>query len=143
MRFMRELLRPTPLERTARRMANMEKAVRRERDDIPLFPEMVRFSSASDRFAHFDRANMEYVQRLRDGDARTWRKFRRRLYSLSPEERRRFLEYWNAGMAPATAANASDALVAFFRRMDWRIEDWESTAPGLSEIFLKGATWAK
>ncbi len=129
MRFMRNIIRPTPIERTARRMKNAEKAVRRERDDIPLFPELMRFTSASERLDQIDAANMAYWRRIRDCDARMWRKFRRRLYGLPERDRSRFLDYWNAHvMIPGEACYASDTLTNFFDREDWLAEDREEMA---------------
>ena len=123
-RFARCPMRPSHIERTSRRIKNAERAVAKERDDIPLFPELVRFRSADERLTHLDDVNMAYWQRQRDLEADTWRKFRARLASLPGHERARFLAYWNSHtMIPATAYYASDTLTNFLGRADWRDAD--------------------
>lgn len=124
MRFQRFKVRPSPIERTARRVRNAERSIQRERDDIPLFPELVRFKSVDERLRHLDNMTMAYWQRIRDASAKTWRKFRRRLYSLPEADIDKFLAYWNTRvMIPGEAHYASDTLTHFFQREDWRIAD--------------------
>ncbi len=124
MRFKRFPFHPTPIVRTVRRVKNAERAVQKDKDDIPLFPEMARFQNADERLDHLDKVNISYWQKIRDSDAHMWRKFRRRLYSLSCNERLRFLEYWNTHfMIPGEACYASDTLTQFFNLDEWRNED--------------------
>ena len=123
-RFSRFSFHPSPIIRTERRIKNAWRAVQRELDDIPLFPQLARYSSASERLDQIDSANMVYWQRIRDNDAKTWRKFRRRLASLLPADAERFIEYWNSHTAiPGDACYASDTLTIFFNRKDWIMED--------------------
>lgn len=124
MRFQRFDIRPGKIPRTTRRLKNAEKAIERERDSIPLFPELVRFKTVEQRLDHLDDCQIRYWQNIRDQLAQTWRKFRQRLYGLPEAERQRFLDYWNSRtMTPAQAYCASDALTNFFHRDDWRSED--------------------
>lgn len=104
-------------------MRNAARAIQREIDQIPLFPELVRFKSVEERLDHLDDVQIAYWQGIRDHEAATWRKVRRRLYSLNDYEMARFLAYWNSHGCPGTACNASELLRAFFRREDWRLED--------------------
>ena len=124
MRFTPMTIRPTPIERTSRRIKAAEKAVKRELEKYPLFPELARFNNAEMRLNQLDDLSKSYWQNIRDEEARTWRKFRRRLRSLDSSEQERFLDYWNShGMIPGTAHYASDTLTLFFNRNDWRLED--------------------
>ena len=124
MRFQRFPFHPSPINRTSRRVKNAERAIQRERDDVPLFPEMMRFKTADERLDYIDRVQIEYWQRMRDADALTWRKFRKRLYGLDREARQRFLDYWNSRkMIPGVACYASDTLTSFLGREDWIMED--------------------
>ena len=123
MRFQHFDIRPGKIPRTTRRLKNAKKAIERERDSIPLFPELVRFKTAEQRLDHLDEVQIAYWQGIRDHEAATWRKVRRRLYTLTDYERARFLVYWNSHGCPGTASNASECLRAFFRREDWRLED--------------------
>ena len=124
MRFQRINIRPTKIARTVRRVKNAERAIQKERDNIPLFPDLVRFKSADERLNHIDEVQIAYWQNIRDCDARTWRKFRRRLYGLPEADRQKFLDIWNAHvMIPGEAYYASDTLTNFFNREDWRRED--------------------
>ena len=126
MRFIRMILRPTPLERTERRRKAAERAVARELEKFPLFPELAHFQNADERLDHMDNKNKEHFQNIRDDAAHTWRKFRRRLASLPLQEQERFLDYWNSHtMFPGEAWYASDTLTGFFNRDDWRKEDIE------------------
>ncbi len=124
MRFQRFNIRPAKIPRTVRRVKNAERAIQKERDNIPLFPELVRFKSADERLNHLDEVQIAYWKNIRDHLASTWRKFRRRLYGLPESDRQKFLSYWNSRtMQPGQAYCASDALTNFFNREDWRKED--------------------
>ena len=124
MRFKRFNIRPTKIARTVRRVKNAERAIQKEREEVPLFPELVRFKNADERLNHLDEVQIAYWQKIRDCDARMWRKFRRRLYGLPETDCQKFLDYWNAHvMIPGEACYASDTLTNFFNREDWRQED--------------------
>lgn len=124
MRFTRMTFRPTPIERTPRRIKAAEKAVKKELDKYPLFPELARFSNVDMRLEQLDDMSRHYWQNIRNQEAYTWRKFRRRLRTLDLQEQERFLNYWNSrNMIPGTAHYASDTLTQFFNRNDWRLED--------------------
>ena len=124
MRFTRITFRPTPIERTPRRIKAAEKAVKKELDKYPLFPELARFSNVDMRLEQLDDTSRRYWQNIRNQEAYTWRKFRRRLRTLDLQEQERFLNYWNShNMIPGTAHYASDTLTQFFNRNDWRLED--------------------
>lgn len=124
MRFKRFNIRPTKIARTVRRVKNAERAIQKEREEIPLFPELVRFKSADERLNHLDEVQIAYWQNIRNCDARMWRKFRRRIYGLPEADRQKFLDYWNSHvMIPGEACYASDTLANFFKREDWRQED--------------------
>lgn len=124
MRFKRFPFHPCPMVRTARKIKNAERAVQRELDSIPLFPKLARYSTAEQRLDQIDASMMVYWKSMRDHDAKTWKKFRKRLASVPQEEAQRFLKYWNAHvMFPGEACYASDTLTMYFQREDWRKED--------------------
>ena len=114
-------------KRSARRIAAAERAVRRELDSTPLFPELARFTTAEERLDATDRMAFDSLARIRRLEAECWRKLHRRLNELSAEQRRRFLEYWNMHtMTPALGCNACDALFDMFPRKEWYREDRKS-----------------
>lgn len=116
--------RATVPPRTKRRIANAEKAVRRELDSTPLFPELARFKTAEERLDQQDRNQVDQWTTIRRSEAAGWWRLRRRLLQLTPADRDRFLDYWNnATMLPAESANALGALFRMFPRLDWYIED--------------------
>lgn len=92
MRFTRMTFRPTPIERTPRRIKAAEKAVKKELDKYPLFPELARFSNVDMRLEQLDDISRRYWQNIRNQEAYTWRKFRRRLRTLDLQEQERFFE---------------------------------------------------
>lgn len=116
--------RATVAQRTKARIRNAERAVRRELDSVPLFPELARFSSAEERLDQQERMELDRLRRIRHEEAAGWWRLRRRLLQLAPVERDRFLDYWNnSTMVPAEAGYANDVLFHMFPRLDWYIED--------------------
>lgn len=114
--------------RTARRLANAQKAVQRELDSVPLFPELARFSSAEERLDAVERTEYKRLARLRGCEACAWLTLHRRLRQLSDDRRRRFLDYWNGcAMVPAEGCYACDSLFQMFPRPDWYREDRATT----------------
>lgn len=116
--------RPSHIQRTRARIRNAERAVRREMDSVPLFPELARFTTAEQRLDYLDDVGIDYWKRIRSEEAARWRRLRRRLLQLEPVDRDRFLDYWNnATMLPAEAGYALEALFRMFPRRDWYVED--------------------
>jgi len=116
--------RATVAQRTKARIRNAERAVRRELDSVPLFPELARFSSAEERLDQQERMELDRLRRIRYEEAAGWWRLRRRLLQLAPVDRDRFLDYWNnSTMVPAEAGYANDVLFHMFPRLDWYIED--------------------
>lgn len=110
--------------RSARRIANAQKAVQRELDSVPLFPELARFSSAEERLDQQERMELDRQRRIRSFEAECWFKLHRRLRQLSAVRRKRFLDYWNgSSMIPAEGSHACDTLFQMFPRPDWYRED--------------------
>ncbi len=110
--------------RSSRRIANAQKAVQRELDSVPLFPELARFSSAEERLDQQERMELDRLRRIRHEEAAGWWRLRRRLLQLASADRDRFLDYWNnSTMVPAEAGYANDVLFHMFPRLDWYIED--------------------
>ena len=111
-------------KRSARRIANAQKAVRRELDAVPLFPELARFRTAEERLDQQDQIQVDQWTTIRRSEAAGWHRLHHRLRQLPSADRDRFLDYWNnATMLPAEAGYANDVLFHMFPRLDWYIED--------------------
>lgn len=84
------------------RIAAARAAIRRERDAVPLFPELVRpqFASVEVRIATNEEAARAAIQDMRDFNAASWRKARRELRSLRPLQRAGLMTWWNRGITP-------------------------------------------
>lgn len=111
-RFDGNFPRATAPERSRRRIANAEKAVKKEKET--LLPGFQRFQSAEERLAHYDDATVRWWKRVRDSRARAWRELRRRLDECSDEERIRFCERWNAWFGPKSPEYALDMIAHMY-----------------------------
>jgi hypothetical protein len=85
------------LERSPQRVAAARRAVQRDMDSVPLFPELVRFDSAEERLEAIEGDLREWNQSHRDIVAKAWRRARRELNTLQPITRTGILRYWNSG----------------------------------------------
>lgn len=117
LRFNGNYPRATPPERSRRRIANAEKAVKREKET--LLPGFQRFQSAEERLAHYEDGLVRWWQRLRDFRARNWRELRRRLDRLNDEEKIRFCERWNNCFGPKDPECALDMIRNMFPNHPW------------------------
>jgi predicted DCC family thiol-disulfide oxidoreductase YuxK len=90
-------------ERTPRRVARAAQVVRREADAVPLFPELARWKSPSERLDAMDTESAARIQHWRDFQARSWRRARAELKTLRPLQRAGVLAYWRARIVPAQA----------------------------------------
>lgn len=82
------------------RLANI--AVQKQRDAMPLFPEMVTDKTVSDRMQRMDTRETEMVTKMRGFESMMWRRARAAVRALTPEQRAAFLAKWNTGPYPAT-----------------------------------------
>lgn len=90
---------------TPRRLAAAKRALRRQADALPLFSEQIKDEQPTpeERIKSFDNSHAEFAQRLRDHDAKSWRKARVQLRSLPREEQEVVLTFWNKSSMPANA----------------------------------------
>lgn len=110
LRFVRYGGRPTAREWTPRRIAAAAKAVQRERDSVPLFPEMARYTSVKERQADMDQFSIDMIQGFRDHSAKNWREARRLLRALPAITREGIIRYWNRAGLPADPVYLLDVI---------------------------------
>ena len=90
-------------ERTSRRIKCAERAIRRDRDNNALTPELVKFQSVDERLDSFDRHQDGLEQTQRALAAKHWRKGRALLRGMDEPLRTKALHHWNRGIYPSTA----------------------------------------
>lgn len=97
---------------TARRLAAAAHALRRERENCPLFADDIAGEQPTpeERVRAIDAQQVAHWQRIRDFNARTWRSARRILHSLPAEERDQLLAAWQSAPYPASASSFADFL---------------------------------
>lgn len=103
-------IRIKPLVRSPQRMRAAAQAVRKDKDEMALFPELVRHEDAHARLDAIEADLAAYWQRLRDLQAATWRRSRQRLRSMQPTLRAQVINMWNAGWLPADATYLADLI---------------------------------
>ena len=91
-RQFRRVLRPI----TGRRLSAARRALKREADEVALFPELQPTETPEQRIARLDAAAEAHFQTLRDHTAATWRRARRTYRTLTPAQREQVLARWNA-----------------------------------------------
>lgn len=90
---------------TPLRLKAAERAVKKEADAMPLFPELRRVQTVEERIVKMDNREDVITKRLRDWKAQTWRKARAYLRTLSASERERLLAKWNTRFMPGCPSN--------------------------------------
>jgi hypothetical protein len=90
--------------RTRRKDLAAERNLRRQREALPLFAELIREGqpSVDEVMAERERRWMESEKKDRAARAQQWHNLRRRIAALRPEAREIVLERWNSGIYPAT-----------------------------------------
>lgn len=92
-------------EWTPLRVKAAARAVQREADAMPLFPELRRVTTVDQRMEQMDTRSDAIATRLRAGRAAMWREARKFIRSLSDEDKARLLEKWNSEFMPGDPAN--------------------------------------
>jgi hypothetical protein len=93
MRFTR-YPRREPCVITPRKLAAARKAVQRERDRYPLFPELLTHQTAEERLATIAIHREGWWQEMRDRQAHQWRRARKSLRALPSGPRAAITRYW-------------------------------------------------
>ncbi len=99
---------PITMERrewTPLRVKAAERAVRREAENMPLFPELRRVHTVEQRMEQMDIRADIIAQRLRAGRAKMWREARAFLRALPQADRERLLAKWNTRFMPGGPAD--------------------------------------
>jgi hypothetical protein len=79
---------------TPRKLAAARRAVQREKDRYPLFPELRKHQTAEDRLASIAVEREAWWQEMRDRQAKRWRKTRHALRDLPTGPRAAIKRYW-------------------------------------------------
>lgn len=95
---------------TPQRLRAAERAVRRDKDSVALFPDLARHNTAQERVEQIDADNAAMVQRWRDIEAQTWKRSRRLLRSLPELLRATITAKWQAGWLPGSASYLADLI---------------------------------
>lgn len=95
---------------TPRRVAAAVRALKRERDKVPLFAEEVAAEQPTpeQRVERLDQGFVATWQEIRNQRARVWRKARARLRSLPPDAQAEILARWNRSTVPGDSAYFAD-----------------------------------
>jgi hypothetical protein len=83
-----------PYQITPRKLAAARRAVQREKDRYPLFPEVLKHQTAEDRLASIADERERWWYEMRDRHAKLWRKARQNLNRLPPGPRAAIKRYW-------------------------------------------------
>lgn len=135
MRFTRYPLKLARREWTPRRLAAAKRAVAREAESVPLFPDLARFKSVAERQSQIDAAGLAFTVRMRKTIASHWRTARRQLRRLPPTTRAGILAIWNSGIYPAD----SGYLLSQLRKYSGPVSPWTY----LRELHQYRAKWRK
>lgn len=92
-------------EWTPLRIKAAERAIKREAENMPLFPELRRYNTLQERINKMDLRSDLIIQRLRKGRAKMWREARAFLRSLPTNEREKLLNKWNTKFTPGGPAD--------------------------------------
>lgn len=83
------------LDRNPQRKAAASRAITKERDSIPLFPELLKHQTAEERLDALESGMRQWHKEWRANRARNWREARRRLKELPRITQLGVLRAWN------------------------------------------------
>src|SRR5215469_14058071 len=83
-----------PYEITPRKLAAARRAVQRQKDRFPLFPELITHQTAEERLDAIAYGRAEWWQNMRDHQAKQWRRARKSLRDLPRGPRAAITRYW-------------------------------------------------
>ena len=95
---------------TGRRLAAARRALQRQADAVALFPELAPTETPAERVERFDAQSVATLQRWRDQTAQTWRRARRQLRALPPDQRAAVMAQWNNKFLPKHAHYLADII---------------------------------
>ena len=100
---------------TGRRLAAARRALQRQADKVALFPELAPTETPAERVDRFDADSVAMVLRWRQHTAQTWRRARRQLRALTPEQRAEVMAQWNNKWLPKQAHYLADIIFTVTR----------------------------
>jgi len=116
-----------PREITPRRVAAAARAVRREADAMPLFPELRRFTSTEERLDQMQAAGAAAIGDMRDFQAQSWRKARAILRrEMRPTQAAGIVSYWQGGWSGPRTGTYLLGMIRDARRGKcfWRVQSY-------------------
>jgi hypothetical protein len=93
MRFTR-YLKDEPYQITSRKLAAARRAVQKEKDRYPLFPELLKHQTAEERLAFIADKRARWWHETRNRHAELWRRARKALRDLPSRPRAAITRYW-------------------------------------------------
>jgi hypothetical protein len=100
---------------TGRRLAAARRALQRQADKVSLFAELAPVETPAERVERFDSDSVAMVLRWRQHTAQTWRRARRQLRALTPEQRAEVLAQWENKFLPKQAHYLADIIFTVTR----------------------------
>ena len=110
MRFWKYQIRKAPREWTPRKLQAAERAVRKDAESVPLFPELRRYESVADRIADVNAGHLAFVLKHRAFRAYSWRRAGRARRALLPLQRKAVDAKWNRGHIPGDPSYLCDII---------------------------------
>jgi hypothetical protein len=100
---------------TIHRVRAAQRAIRHDREAVPLFPELARYSAddataLAQRQTEMNQFSVDLISGLRDFRAKAWREARGKLQTLPAATRAGFVRYWNQCGCPADPTYLLDQL---------------------------------
>jgi septation ring formation regulator EzrA len=89
-----------PYEVTPRKLAAARRAVEKDKDRYPLFPELLKHQTAEERIAAIASDREQWWQQMRDHRAKQWRRARQALRDLKSGPRAAIKRYWRTSGFP-------------------------------------------
>src|ERR1700758_3392921 len=89
-----------PYEVTPRKLAAARRAVQKQRDRYPLFPELLKQQTAEERLASIADEREKWWQEMRDRHAELWRRARKALRELPAGPCAAIKHYWEISGGP-------------------------------------------
>jgi hypothetical protein len=93
-----------PYQITPRKLAAAGRAVQKEKDRYPLFPELLNYQTAEERLASIADERETWWHEMRDRHAKLWRKARQALRELPTGPSSAIRRYWQICGCPGDPA---------------------------------------
>ena len=111
MRFKRCIYRPKAPDLSEKRLRLAARYIEQARQKMGLFADFTEMPTPEQRIREQTDSHNRWVKGFRQSRTADWRRVRKIIYSLPPEQRNEVLEAWNTSKRPADPAYLSDYLV--------------------------------